>query len=308
MTHFSTFSFRGFSLKATLVALTAIVLTAAPAASAPVQVGIAALVVGDVRMSNASITKPRKIARRARLFWGDTVQTKSNSKLQILLLDRSSLTIGSKASLTIDRFVYDPNKSRTLSSSVIRGAFRYMSGRRTGNSTATVSSPVGTIGIRGTVLDGIVGKEAKDIAEDEPFLDGVKSDKNTATLVVLRGPGASTEAGLTVGSADVTAAGKTVLLDQPSLAAYIPRPGAQPIGPFRLSGPGLAKLQDELSPRVAKANSGGGLLGKLLPAVAVGVGILLLTDGDDDDPNPNNPSNNIPANNPTSCPPNSPNC
>ncbi|MDN3645210.1 FecR domain-containing protein [Pontixanthobacter aestiaquae] len=278
------------------LALAALCVAASPAASAPVRVGIAALVAGDVRISNATITKPTKIARRARLAWGDTLQTKGNSKLQILLLDRSTLTIGSKARLTIDRFVYDPGKSRTSTSTVTKGAFRFMSGRKTGNSKATINSPVGTIGIRGTALDGIVGKEAVKIAKDEPFLDGVKSDKKAATLVVLRGPGSNTGGGLTVGLADVTAAGKTVVLDQPTLAAYIPRPGAPPIGPFRLSAGGLTKLQEELSPRVTNANNGG-LLEKIVPGViAAGVGLLILTNGDDDDANPNNPTSSTPTN------------
>lgn len=285
-----------FTPKAIALAIIAALVAVTPAASAPVRVGIASLVAGDVRLSNASISKPKKIARRTRLAWGDTLQTKSNSKLQILLLDRSTLTIGSKAKLTINRFVYDPGKSRTSASTVAKGAFRFMSGRKTGKSRATVKSPVGTIGIRGTALDGIVGKEAVKIAKDEPFLDGVKSDKDTATLVVLRGPGANTGGGLTVGLADVTAAGQTVTLGEPSLAAYIPRPGAPPIGPFRLSSSGLSRLQDELSPRVAKANSGGGLLGKLLPVVAAGVAVVVLTSGDDDDDN-----NNSTVSTPSTC-------
>lgn len=273
-----------FSPRALLMAITALAVSVAPAASAPVQVGIAALVVGDVRLSNGSTKKARKIARRTRLAWGDTLQTKSNSKLQILLLDRSSLTISSNARLTIDRFVYDPGKSRNSSATVAKGAFRFMSGQRTGNSRATVKSPVGTIGIRGTALDGIVGKEAVKIAKDEPFLKGVDSDKETATLIVLRGPGVNTAGGLTVGLADVSAAGKTVTLDEPILAAYIPRPGAQPIGPFRLSTKGLSRLQDELSPRVTKASQGG-LLEKLIPAaVAVGAGLLILNNRDGDSP------------------------
>ena len=118
---------KALSPKALCLALMALFISVTPATSAPVRVGIAALVVGDVRISNATITKPKKIARRARLAWGATLQTKGNSKLQTLLLDRSTLTIGSKARLTIDRFVYDPGKSRTSTSTVTKGAFRFMS-------------------------------------------------------------------------------------------------------------------------------------------------------------------------------------
>lgn len=272
-------SFQPFPLKAAIFGLAILFLATTPAVSAPVQVGIAATVVGDVRMSNATIRKAVKIPRRQRLAWGDMLSTRKKSKLQILLLDRSSLTIGSNARLTINRFVYDPGKERSFGATVSKGAFRFMSGRKSTRSSATVDFSVGTIGIRGTALDGVVGKDAVEIARKEPFLDGVKSDKDSAMLVVLRGPGANQRGDLDIGLAEVSAAGKTVTLDQPILAAYIPRPGAQPIGPFPLSASGLSKLQDMLAPSVTSAGKSG-LLGKLLPAAIIGVGVgLLLTDG-----------------------------
>lgn len=258
--------------------------TTSPAAAQPVEVGIAASVVGDVRMSNQSNPKARKIARKQQLAWGDFVQTQKKSQLHMLLLDRSNFMIGASSQLVIDRFVYDPGKERSLVARVVKGAFRFFSGEQTENASARIDSPVGTIGIRGTALDGIVGKDAVEIARDEPAVGrDIRHDKDTATLVVLRGPGAATEGGLAVGYAEVTAAGKTVPLDAPGLAAYIPREGAQPIGPFRISSAGLGKLQDELSPSVANAGSGGGLLGKLLPAAAIGIGAALLLGGGSDD-------------------------
>ena len=281
-------SFPSLPQKAALLAPALLFFAMAPAASAPVQVGIAATVVGDVRMSNATVKKAVKIPRRQRLAWGDMLSTKKKSKLQILLLDRSSLTIGSNARLTINRFVYDPGKERSLSATVGKGAFRFMSGRKSSKSSASIGSSVGTIGIRGTALDGVVGKDAVDIAKKEPFLDGVKGDKDSAMLVVLRGPGANRSGDLDIGLADVSAAGKTVTLDQPILAAYIPRPGAQPIGPFKLSASGLSKLQDQLAPEVAGSGKSG-LLKALIPAavIGVGIGLLLPGGGNDDCRNPN---------------------
>ena len=256
--------------------------SATPADSAKVRVGIAATVVGDVRLSNASIKKPVKIPRRQRLAWGDTLRTKSKSKLQILLLDRSTLTIGSNARLTINRFVYDPRKSRSVGATVSKGAFRFMSGRKTQKSSASIRSSVGTIGIRGTALDGVIGKGAVEIAKKESFLKGVKSDKKTALLVVLRGPGPNHLGDLDVGLADVSAAGKTVTLDQPIFAAYVPSRGAQPIGPFRLSVRGLSKLQNMLAPSVTNANKSG-LLKTLIPAAVIGIGAGLILGGSGDE-------------------------
>jgi hypothetical protein len=130
----------------------------------------------------------------------------------------------------------------------------------------------------------VVGENAVAIAEAEAAVGKVRSDKEGATLVVLRGPGAATEGGLTVGNADVTAAGQTVTLDQPELAAYIPRPGAPPIGPFRISPAGLSQLQDLLQPAVVQAGKGNSL-GKILAGAAIlGAGAAILSDHDDKPP------------------------
>jgi hypothetical protein len=293
-------------LRAALSA-TAAVLAVAAGAAPPVEVGIAAAVLGDVRMSSAAAPKERPVARKQRVAWGDTVRTQKKSELQILLLDRSNFTIGANTRMTIDRFVYDPTQGRSFFARVFEGAFRFMSGEKNNNSTASISSPVGTIGIRGTALDGVVGEDAVAIAEREPAVGKkVRSDKASATLVVLRGPGAATEGGLTVGIADVTAGGKTVTLDRPDLAAYIPRPGATPIGPFAISAAGLAQVQDLLSPSAIASAGKGGTLGKVLAGAAVvGAGALLLSDHDHDGGNRQQPQSQPNVRQPAAGAPNS---
>jgi len=265
-------------------------LVAQPAAAQRVEVGNAATVVGDVRMSNAAITTPRKVERRQRFAWGDRIDTGKKSQLQILLLDRSSFGVGASSRVRIDSFVYDPDAGRSMVATMFEGALRFFSGRQEGDNRAEINTPAGRIGIRGTALDLLVGEEAEDIANDERFVDDadVDSNEDEATLVVLRGPGAGTAGGLTVGSAEVEAAGVRVVLDQPGLAAYIPRNGAPPIGPFFISNAGLADLQDELAPEVARA-ADGSLLDTLLPVAAAAVvvaGTAAVLDNDDDLPRP----------------------
>ena len=249
----------------------------ANAQSGSAQVGVAAAVVGDVKLSNAQTPKPKSVAIRQRIALADLIQTGKGGRLQLLLLDRSTFTIGANSVLRIDRFVYDPSRGRTSGASVVRGAFRFMSGQSNRGNSATVSSPVATIGIRGTILEGVVGEGARDIAkhEDKAVRDA-DADKQTATLVVLRGPGAGTEPGAEVGAASVTSGGVTVELTEPMQAAFVPRAGAAPIGPFRISPGGLSSLHDQVFPE----KSGGGGLGKallggaliILPAVINGGG------------------------------------
>lgn len=257
----------------------------APASAQRVEVGNAAVVVGEVEMSNAQITDPRPVARRQRLAWGDRIDTGRRSQLQILLVDRSTFGMGARSSLRIDRFVYDPDEGRSMLATLFRGAMRFFSGQQNPANSADIETPSGRIGIRGTAVDMIVGGDAEKWAEDEDFVGGVRSEKDEATLVILRGPGAGTAGGLTPGVADVEAAGVTVVLDQPGLAAYIPRNGAPPIGPFRISDRTLRKVQEELAPEVARAFDGNGLLEALVPAAlgAVALGVILTDGGDDND-------------------------
>ncbi len=252
------------SARRTLVALgaAAVLLSwgSANAQSGAAQVGVAAAVVGEVKLSNAQSPKPKAVALRQRIALADLIQTGKGGRLQLLLLDRSTFTIGANSVLRIDRFVYDPSRGRTSGATVVRGAFRFMSGQSNRGNSAAVNSPVATIGIRGTILEGVVGEGARDIAkhEDKAVRDA-DADKKTATLVVLRGPGAGTEPGAEVGAASVTSGGVTVQLTEPMQAAYVPRAGAAPIGPFRISPSGLSSLHDQVFP----AKSGGGL-GKAL--------------------------------------------
>ncbi|NNC72253.1 MAG: hypothetical protein HKN78_05175 [Sphingomonadaceae bacterium] len=272
---------------------------ASPAHAQRTEVGNASAVVGEVTLDNETLRRPREVSRRDRIAWGDLIETERRSQLQILLLDRSSYGIGARSQVRIDRHVYDPGSGSSTFATVFRGALRYFSGRQNDGNQTEIRTPAGRIGVRGTALDLLVGDEAEDIAEDIDAVGNVDSDDDEATLVALRGPGANTAGGLTLGVVEVEAAGVTVILDQPGEASYIPRAGAPPIGPFMITNAALADMQEELAPEVARANSGGGFLERFLPIAvgAIAVGVLLGLDDDHDDnlngtitnPNNNNP-------------------
>ncbi len=219
------------------------------AAGAPQVVGVAAAVVNDVSITSGSEAQPRRAVLRERVALADRVQTGARSRLQLILLDQSTFSVGANARLTIDRYVFDPARGGAVAASVAKGAFRFMSGRRTVPGGSAIRTPVATVGIRGTIVEGVVGADAIAIARREPSIgQTVESDPESATLIVLRGPGPRTQAGLTAGAVTVEAAGVSVLLDQPLLAVYVPGPGKKPIGPFALSLSGLARLNVLLMP------------------------------------------------------------
>jgi hypothetical protein len=236
-------------------------------------VGNVASVAGEAALDNDQLRRPVELERRQRIAWGDVIVTQRNAQAQLLLLDRSNFGIGQRSRVRIDRYVYDPGEGRSLIATLLEGALRFLSGSREGRNSGEVVTPAGRIGIRGTAVDMLVGKEAKDIAQGEAAVGRLRSDTNEATLVVLRGPGARARSGVQPGLVEVAGAGVTVMLDEPGLAAYIPREGAAPIGPFRISSRGLARVQDEIMPRWARSFGSKGIPDEVLIGAGV-VGIL----------------------------------
>jgi hypothetical protein len=241
-------------------------------------VGVNAAVRNKVVIVGAGTKKARPAVVRERVILNDEVRTGAASQLQILLLDRTTFTVGANARVAVDRFVYDPARnSRSTGMSVTQGAFRFMSGRsfRRPSGPVTVRTPVATIGVRGTIFEGVVGEDAIEIAEREPAVGKkVKAKKDEASLIVLRGPGPRTQGDTRPGAVDVTVGAATITLDRPGLALYAPRIGAPPIGPFPISAAGLQALQSLLR-TTAEPGGGGGKKGHgtrdaLLGAAAVG--------------------------------------
>jgi FecR protein len=229
-----------------IAALTLIAASTTGALAQSKPVGVNAAIRNNVMMKTASDVAMRKAVLRERVALGDSIQTAQASVLQILLLDRTSFTVGANAKVKIDRFVYNPDrKASAVSASVARGAFRFMSGKtlRGAPGQSSITTPAASIGIRGTIFEGAVGADAVRIARGESGLGGVAgADPNTATLIVLRGPGNATQGDEKVGAIDVTAGGQTVAVETPGLALFVPRPDAKPIGPFMISDAGLDAL------------------------------------------------------------------
>ena len=211
-------------------------------------VGINAAIRNKVMVNSATNRTLRPAVLKARVGLGDGIQTAPASVLQLLLLDHSNFTVGANARVTIDRFVYDPSrKASAVGASVAKGAFRFMSGKSMRNmpGKSAITTPVASIGVRGTILEGVVGPDAVRIALGEAGLGNRGNlDNDSATLVVLRGPAATTtEPG---GAIDVTANGETIAVEKAGLAVFIPGPNQPPLGPFAISDAGLLALHDLL--------------------------------------------------------------
>jgi hypothetical protein len=266
--------FRGGAL-ALLLAFA--VVPSAPA-FADTQVGVNAAIRNSVqeKQSNDAALHPAVI--RAPVHLGDAIVSGDQSALQLLLLDQSVFTVGANARVTVDRFVYDPNRGTSdVAASVAKGAFRFMSGHSlSGFGKQAITTPVATIGVRGTMLEGAVGEEAMQALGRQPGAPACQGDSSNATLVVLRGPGLGTKGFDKIGAIDVTSGGVTVSVDHAGQATLTCGPGQPPIGPFTL-GDGAF---DELNLFLRTTPGGGGDNSDFDPGSAGG------GSGDTNDPGP----------------------
>jgi hypothetical protein len=77
----------------------------------------------------------------------ETVRTGDAGKADLQFRDSSNLSVGSKSSVKLDKFVYDPNKNASsVAIQATRGSFRYVTGSQ---GKASIKTPYGTLGIRG---------------------------------------------------------------------------------------------------------------------------------------------------------------
>lgn len=122
----------------------------------------------------------------------DELRTGAEGRLQITFRDNTVLTLGEKASVVIDRYVYDPDRDvgETVLQST-KGAFRFASGRIKGlkQSNIAVSTPVADIGVRGTEFwGGPMGQKYGVL-----LLEGEVTVSNQAGSATLSTPGQGTD-------------------------------------------------------------------------------------------------------------------
>lgn len=116
--------------------------------------GVAAGVQGDVSLTGPVRPSEKAVKSGDELVLDDRLTTGAESHAQALLIDETTLTLGPDSELTIDKFVFDPDGDASeISANFVKGAMRFVSGRigRLAPQRVNVRTPVGTLGIRGTI-------------------------------------------------------------------------------------------------------------------------------------------------------------
>jgi hypothetical protein len=142
------------------------------------------------------------VAAGSPVYRDEILETGVGARLAVTLADGTSITLGERATLVLDRFVYDPNGATDLHAAV-SGAFRFISGKLQANATrsASIATDAATIGIRGTDFWG------------GPIDGGLG-------FVLLDG------------GIDVTAAGQTLSVDASGAGVSVDDAGLGPVVPW----------------------------------------------------------------------------
>lgn len=108
------------------------------------EVGKASAVNPAATANLRTITIGSSIAHKAR------IQTATGGSVQLLFLDKTSMTIGPNSDLTIDEYVYDPTgNTGKIAATLGKGALRFVGGQISHNGDAEIRTANAVIGIRG---------------------------------------------------------------------------------------------------------------------------------------------------------------
>ena len=163
-------------------------------------VGVIGAAIGDIKNQ-----KNESLSNGSKIFFGDTIISKSKSNAQILFLDQTVLTLGEETELTIDEFVYDPNsQDGSFVSTVKTGTVKFITGQisKKNPDNLEVKVPAGTLGARGT-----------------EFV--VLSESNNESTVVLLGPGPNNTLGMTPGNLILSDGVNSVDITNPGFEAMV---------------------------------------------------------------------------------------
>lgn len=218
---------------------------AAQPSHAAVDIGVAAAVAGLIRATSMDEAAPGHVLSSGKLvFQDDVVKSDAKGRLQVLLKDETVFTMGPNAEMKLDEFVYDPASNQgKVSARMLSGAFRFVTGKIAAKDPGQmkVKLPTGTIGIRGTIVAGLVGP--------------------TQSLVVLLGPGGKNTGAERPGEIRVENAGQAVTIATPGYGTTV-EPGRPPSPPFLVPQAQLQQISQAVNPpppaEEEKAESGGG--------------------------------------------------
>jgi hypothetical protein len=158
--------------------------------------GIGSAVVVVNKVTGRAQTAPAGIVFRVGIdvLANESVETGEASATRLVFQDNTQLEVGPVSQVTLDRFIFDPNPSKSqVALSIAKGAARFATGYLPKNDYE-IHTPTATIGIRGTILNidvALNGATTVHVEQGVAFVTGggrtVELQMGQSTLVLPAG-------------------------------------------------------------------------------------------------------------------------
>jgi len=152
-------------------------------------IGTISRIQGEASATRGGAT--RALGVNATVFSNESVSTGEAARLEVTFRDQTRLTLGERARLTLDRYVFDPAAGSGTIKFGLVGAFRFVSGQlsKLASAEVNVTTPVAVVGIRGTEFwGGPIDNQALGVF----LIEGAVSVSNAAGEQILSAPGQGT--------------------------------------------------------------------------------------------------------------------
>lgn len=125
---------------------------------AQANIGNTQIVVNDVK-GTVGQSEPAVLRAGIDIFQNEVIRTGERSASKVVFQDKTNLSIGGNSQVTLDRFVYDPDPTKSqVALSIARGVVRFATGSLP-KSSYQITTPTATIGVRGTILTILVAED-----------------------------------------------------------------------------------------------------------------------------------------------------
>jgi|SRR5947208_1467167 len=139
-----------------IVTAAALVVCFGVAAHAQQRIGTATGVKPEAKGSVAG-----QLSASSSVHANETVTTGGSGQANLQFLDNTKLSVGPTSTVRLDKFVYDPNKSKgSVVVNATRGSYRFVTGVQDSKSYE-IKTPYATLGVRGTVLEVVVNRRER---------------------------------------------------------------------------------------------------------------------------------------------------
>lgn len=202
----------------------------------------------DPRIGTAASTRPsveavaggntQTLSAGSEIYANQTVRTGNRGMADLVFLDKTNLSVGPTSEVRLDKFVYDPTGS---SGSVVlqatRGAFRFVTGSQA-KQAYEVSTPHGTLGVRGTIVELLVNKPGEECVAKLRLVEGEAEYRiaKTGKVARLRDPNRNNVACISAsGEVTYSTSSRSILsfstTTTPPPPGFVPGGGTTPIAP-----------------------------------------------------------------------------